>query len=394
MAKKVILIILITAEVLLCGLLALKLVRGEPKAERITSCIELPERYMNGFEKELYRKAVDFLRKVSMGEEPPAGGVWFEFSEMPDSTDEAYASAKKVEFFLERYVPEYTYWLDYLWITPYLESEYGVYGVSMYCYPSPVFVDYSDYDFINYSDYDSGLNFGYIQKEDVEYAQKAFENAKAIAAKYDGKSDYEKICGYAEEICKAVKYDHHAADTDNFSEEDIRPWRIVSVFDGDPNTNVVCEAYGLAFEYLCGLGGIECHYVTGYMGDEGAHGWNTVVLDGKNYFTDVTACDTVNYTDAEIKRMHPFILTSASDVAPDGFTTGHIGKGSYYSDRYVYGDDTIEFLPEELRLVSETKYHTDNWLYIAIGVLAVSIAVRAVIPKKKPKETSDFCGNY
>ena len=47
------------------------------------------------------------------------------------------------------------------------------------------------------------------------------------------------------------------------------PWQLVYVFDGDPSTNVVCEGYAKAFQYLCDLtrfdGDVTCRTVSGTM---------------------------------------------------------------------------------------------------------------------------------
>lgn len=387
MFRKILLIILAACEVFLCYTAFFKKKKPAVDREPITSCTELPERYMNDRETDLYRQTIEALRKVSIGET----GFYFvmlELSEPFESSEEFEAAADKVEFFVDKYVPEYTYWLNYIGFVGDGE-EYTV----LYFSTSPEYTleyDYDDFDFYD-DDYDYDEvdfeKYNYIPAEKIETAQRAIANAKEIAAKYQGKSDYEKVMGYAEEICKLVEYDHEAADNDIYNEK-ISPWRIINVFDGDPETNVVCEGYALAFEYLCGLGGVECHYTTGDM-DGGAHGWNTVVLDGVSYFVDVTACDTTNYTDAEIKRAHPFILAGVSEVEPEGFTSRHIGKKSYYSSRYTYGKDTVKYTPEELRLVSEKAYPTKKTLYLLMGVGAVGIVLCALSKIKRFEKTSD-----
>ena len=69
---------------------------------------------------------------------------------------------------------------------------------------------------------------------------------------------------------------------------------MIYVFDGDDSTNVVCEGYSKAFQYLCDLSDITCYTVTGTMdGGTGAapHMWNIVENDGKYYMADITNCD-------------------------------------------------------------------------------------------------------
>ena len=68
--------------------------------------------------------------------------------------------------------------------------------------------------------------------------------------KYQGRSDYEKLAAYCREICGLVSFDY-AATANGVPYGD--PWQLVNVFDGDPATNVVCEGYAKAFQYLCDL---------------------------------------------------------------------------------------------------------------------------------------------
>lgn len=124
-------------------------------------------------------------------------------------------------------------------------------------------------------------------------------NAKAVVDKYQDKSDYEKLLGYSTEICDLVTYDTAAAQNKNTPYGD--PWQLISVFDGDPDTNVVCEGYSKAFKYLCDLSTfqsskVECCLVTGLLGGgtgAGNHMWNVVTMDnGKRYLVDVTNSDS------------------------------------------------------------------------------------------------------
>ena len=120
--------------------------------------------------------------------------------------------------------------------------------------------------------------------------------AQAIVDQYAGRSDYEKLLGYKNEICALVDYNHTAADDDSTPYGD--PWQIIYVFDGDKNTNVVCEGYAKAFQYLCDLSAFNdavCYTVTGTMSGgtgAGSHMWNIVTLEGKNYLVDVTNSDS------------------------------------------------------------------------------------------------------
>lgn len=133
----------------------------------------------------------------------------------------------------------------------------------------------------------------HVNPEKTGAAQKAVENARQIAASYAGKTDYEKLKGFLDTICDLVSYDWESLEADIYGD----PWQLVYVFDGDPNTNVVCEGYAKAYQYLCDLAGIPCYLMTGnvIVDDEGpgvGHMWNNVILDGKTYLVDPTNCDS------------------------------------------------------------------------------------------------------
>ena len=79
-------------------------------------------------------------------------------------------------------------------------------------------------------------------------APAALAEAKAVVAANAGKSDYEKLAAYKNYICDAVSYNDTAAETENYPYGD--PWQLISVFDGDRRTDVVCEGYAKAFQLL------------------------------------------------------------------------------------------------------------------------------------------------
>ena len=126
----------------------------------------------------------------------------------------------------------------------------------------------------------------------------AADAAASIVAENQHVNDYPKLAAYKNAICGLVAYVHDAANAGDtyFSNTSVDPWQLISVFDGDNDTNVVCEGYSKAFQYLCDLsdfdGDINVITVTGYMSGgtgEGPHMWNVVTMDdGKNYIVDVT----------------------------------------------------------------------------------------------------------
>jgi len=165
-------------------------------------------------------------------------------------------------------------------------------------------------------------------------AVNAITNAVNIVKKHEAKSDLEKLTAYKDEICSMVEYNNAAAESSP-AIEGINPWQMVYVFDDDASTNVVCEGYAKAFQYLCDLTDfkskqIECHTVNGMMsGGTGAgrHMWNVVTMDnGKNYLVDVTNCDGTSigapnklfmaYTDisANSHQSHTFTILNTKVV--------------------------------------------------------------------------------
>lgn len=131
----------------------------------------------------------------------------------------------------------------------------------------------------------------------VSVAYQAAVQAQAVVAdaEMSAETDHEKLVYYCNYICETVKYNDDAA-KDDYAGGYGDPWQLIYVFDGDPETNVVCEGYAKAFQYLCDLTWtsenptVQCYTVSGKM-DGGNHMWNIVTLEGKNYLVDVTNCD-------------------------------------------------------------------------------------------------------
>ena len=131
----------------------------------------------------------------------------------------------------------------------------------------------------------------------IKSAQVAATNAKQVVNQYAGYSDYDKLCSYRDYICNAVTYNDDAAADINMPYGN--PWQLIWAFDGDSSTNIVCEGYAKAFQYLCDLsafsGSIQSHIVNGYAQDQGGSGphmWNIVTMEnGRNYHVDVTFVD-------------------------------------------------------------------------------------------------------
>ena len=172
----------------------------------------------------------------------------------------------------------------------------------------------------------------------------ALNLADSVVAANKSKSDYEKIKAYKEKICSLVAYDYAAARGSDYTDS----FQMINVFDGNTNTNVVCEGYAKAFKYLCDKTTfsnktINCQVVTGTMkGGTGAgpHMWNIVHMDdGKNYIVDVTNCDS-----GTIGSPNKLFLVG-------GTKTGSTYKSNNVNVNYTYDSDTLsQFSTSELTI--------------------------------------------
>ena len=185
---------------------------------------------------------------------------------------------------------------------------------------------------------------------------------------------YARLKMYKEKICELVSYDKEAAaKVGSASIDDTNPWGIIYVFDGDENTNVVCEGYAKALQYLCDLDGeIECYCVSGTMSVDGKagepHMWNIVTLDGKNYLVDVTNCD-----DETIGAPDALFLAGAAEA--DGVYSKEIGGSTV---TYTYDENMSAYFGDSILKISENDYSVEEnstlkWTFDeATGTLTIS----------------------
>ena len=187
-------------------------------------------------------------------------------------------------------------------------------------------------------------------------ALKALEAANQIAASATG-SDYDKIKYFKDKICELVTYDNNAYKdmASGKIKAGSNPWQMISVFDNNSSTNVVCAGYAKAFKYLCDKAGIPCILINGDVQFKGtsreAHLWNVVTIDGKNYIVDVTNCDT-NSVGAPSKLM----LVGAIGSIEEGYTDLNTETKYYYS--LLGGGYDMAFLFSEESLTISDKSYT------------------------------------
>lgn len=196
-----------------------------------------------------------------------------------------------------------------------------------------------------------------VNPDKVVLAKKAADNAAAVVAEFAELNDYNKLSAYKDRICELVTYDSKAAAGQYFSTE-IDPWQLVYVFDGDDATNVVCEGYSKAFQYLCDSsefsdGATQCFTVAGDMfggSGGGRHMWNIVTMpDGRNYLADITNSDvgTIGEDGSLYLSGAPKTARTFSVSFSDG-TTGTVELECYAfyplgcEVLYIYDSDTKE----------------------------------------------------
>ena len=218
-----------------------------------------------------------------------------------------------------------------------------------------VIASYSDGTYVDITNADGSLTryLCGVDGSQGERISKAVANAAAIVAQFEGCSDLEKLKGYRTRICDAVSYDDAALNNGSAYGD---PWQIISVFDEDPFTNVVCEGYAKAFQYLCDRttfsGPVTVYCVTGTMSGgtgAGSHMWDLVRMeDGRIYLVDVTNCDagSVGYPDGL------FLASCSSGSVEDGYAFSVKSKAI----RYQYDDKTRAIFSDEELTVSATAY--------------------------------------
>ena len=139
--------------------------------------------------------------------------------------------------------------------------------------------------------------------------------------------DYLRLWNYCRWIAARNAYDYYAASADQDTITYKGPWSWVYVFDGNSNTNVVCEGYARALKYLCDLSSfnsnwIDCQIVSGKAGSgaNSKHMWNIVRMnDGLNYVIDPTWMDEDDESDP-FKVDDTWFLKGAPSGTADRYT--------------------------------------------------------------------------
>ncbi len=190
-------------------------------------------------------------------------------------------------------------------------------------------------------------------------------NAGRIVQAHLDDSDLRRLTAYKDVICDLVSYDA-AAEEPGTPYGD--PWQLIYVFDDDPDTNVVCEGYAKAFQYLFDLSydenaPLKCRTVTGSLQVgriSGNHMWNLVRMeDGKTYVADLTNCDSEKWG-------YPDQLFLKSMIWLDEAGLYYFHKFPNASLMYAYNEKTINLWGAAALSPATTDYGaedvTDAWL--------------------------------
>ena len=192
-----------------------------------------------------------------------------------------YANFKAIYSALLLNVPQYLYWHD-------KTLGAGFYGNTMY------FQAAKGYRVEETTAIGGQPVYIKLDGERMTRVNTALANANNILTSHAAEIDFAKLTSYKDEICALTNYNSGAASGSGMQALGSDPWQMIYVFDGDPNTTVVCEGYSKAFKYLCDLSSwnnaVECILVTGAT--TGPHMWNVVKIEGRNYLADITNCDS------------------------------------------------------------------------------------------------------
>ena len=357
---------------------------------------------LSGINQLMYEKAKNLFVRVANGEEEYCVSE-LKFSELGIDTEKSYTAAElgvssivnsdgglsdeaktaiKKKYGLDTYnsseifkavlrdCPYERYWMGLQCSTNGIgyrqTSENGEYKISLYGDNLSIYFKVS-------ADYVSTKGVYYVDTTKTKAVSKAIDKVNSIVEKAKDSSDLEKVKYYKNQICQLTDYNYDAANDSNI--EYGNPWQLIWIFDGDPNTKVVCEGYAKGFAYLCEKtafsdAGIYCYLVTGNA-NNGPHMWNILHWsDNKNYLVDIAFCDTAN-SDAFFMK-NPVSGTAGSDYAFNSSGS----KVYYYFDSETKKAYTVKELTLNVEIYAEL---TDFYVNYDSNIIAGKPATFTVL---------------
>ena len=245
----------------------------------------------------------------------------------------------------------------------------NVQAASVYFYVADAYQDKSATSTIVIQDQNVELRYFTTSVTATSAAANAVAKAKSIVTEVEqtATSDYDKLRAYKNAICDLVSYNQDAAG-EEYDGGYGDPWQIIYVFDENTSTNVVCEGYAKAFQYLCDESKLTCYTVTGTMSGgtgEGPHMWNIVTLEGKNYLVDVTNCDGSSIGNPDK------LFLKAPDQGGSAETGYTFTFDALNSISYTYDDDIKSLYGSSILTLNYTDY-TPSVASVTIGETTTS----------------------
>lgn len=188
----------------------------------------------------------------------------------------------------------------------------------------------------------------------------AKEKAQSIVDTNRDCTDYDKLLNYRNAICDLVTYDYEAQGSPLYG----NAYQVINVFDDDIYSNVVCEGYAKAFQYLCDLSDfdnkVECHTVTGVTdagNGAGEHMWNIIRVGGdESYLVDVTNCDA-----GTIGEGTGLFMT---DELAGSVDSGYTYSDGWSSITYQYGGESREVYGAQILSLANEDNNEEALLHV------------------------------
>ena len=279
---------------------------------------------------------------------------------------ELKAELKKVVHALLQSNPYELYWFD--------KTQGYNYGISRITSSDSYSLRISYVKFYVSKDY-QGSDEYHVSSIYGEAVQTARDNALTIINTYKDLDDYKKLRAYKNKIVELTDYNDDAISS-TYDMDYKNPWQLVWVFDGNPDTKVVCEGYSKAFQFLCDNSTFQSNdvFVLSVTGDnnEERHMWNVVHMeDGKYYVADITNCDTG----------FNIFLRGKTSALTGGYSilAGKDSRGDIYFN-YVYdGDTTTPDIASADYVYSQTPADDQPVFYTHGMILAGDIGLRFAV---------------
>lgn len=212
-----------------------------------------------------------------------------------------------------------------------------------------------------------------VNAEKLQSVAKAVENANSIVEDCEALSDLQKICRYREVLRNLSDYNHSAINPESQKRYG-DPWQMIWLFDGDPETKVVCEGFSKGFQYLMDRSSFSSYEIYSNIAagtfNGAAHMWNTVHMDdGNNYLADVT--NATSFEEGTVLRKFLQPVDSGNYLEGYRFDAEQVQteKERYYvfGASYVYDQTTLSLYSEEELTLSEYPYEVPGEIVTVRG---------------------------